>query len=213
MGVLSGALSYVRFRVEGSAPSNIATSLEEAISLRRFVALHPDGEDMESHGWVAPQAPFADSEPITCEQFLFSDKVWLAYREDSINLPRAMMKDLVKAKLNALSSGSNDAPGFSVKKAAHLAVVSELRRKTLPKSKVVEFFWDTSNSTLRFCARGKSTIERFSEFFQQTFGLALVPLSFAQMACGAQLSLGEQSKLESLQPQEIFYMKRRVEIH
>lgn len=196
MAILSGSISYVRFSVLGNLPNALVENFEKALAIRRFVPLHPEGRDLESSGWVSIQNPYLDDERLLNNQFLLGDLVILGFREDKISYPKAMLKDLVTRRLKELPEKNRE----------HLeaAVISELRGRILPQSKVVEVLWDLSKQQVRLFARGQGICERFQKLFEQTFQLKLKAMTYPEMALSAQLSLRDKALLESLQPQEIF---------
>ena len=206
MGVIKGSSTYTRFQVEGSEPSNFIEQFERAIEIRRFVPLHPEGEDTDSMGWVLFQKPFADDEPILNDAFLFGQTIVLGYREDNMTYPKALIKDLVKKRLDEYQEKNQSEASFQIKKTIEASVVSELRKRILPRSKVVDCVWDLTRHEVRFFARGKGIVDRFVSFFEQSFGLKLFLTNFSELAVRAQLSLMEKSLLEHLETQEIFKM-------
>jgi recombination associated protein RdgC len=213
VGIVKGSLSYLRFKVEGPVPSNYVEVFEQAIEIRRFVPLHPDGEDNESFGWVPMHRPYADDEPILNDHFLYGERVTLAYREDAISFPKAMVKDMVQQRLDEHREKNHVEASNQVRHAAEAAIMSEMRKRVLPKSKVVDVLWDLSRAELRFFARGKGVSERFVALFEQTFQVRLRQMTFAELAISADLSLRAKSMLETLTPQEIFKMSVRTEVN
>lgn len=213
MGVVKGALTYVRFKVEGEVPSNYVGVFEQAIEVRRFVPLHPEGEDNESVGWVPMHRPYADDEPVLNDHFLFGERVVVGYREDAMRFPKAMIKDLVQQKMDVYREKNHVEASNQIRHAAESAVMSEMRSRILPNSKVVDVQWDLSRGEVRFFARGKGICERFVALFEQTFQVRLKQMNFAELALSADLSLRAKSMLETLNPQEIFKMAVRTEVN
>lgn len=213
MGILSGSSTYLRFKIEGEIPSGYLELFEKSINMRRFVPLHVDGEDTESVGWVSFQKPYDDEIKIFNDNFLFNNAIVLGYREDAISYPKAMMKDWIQKRLDEFQEKNQNAASWQTKKAIEAAVVSELRKRILPKSKVVNFSWDLSRGELRFFARGKSIADRFISHFEQTFQMKINLISFADLALRTNLSLMDKGLLETLEPQEIFKIVARTEVN
>ena len=180
----------------GTPPGNLIETFERALSVRRFVPLHLEGKDTESSGWVSVQRPYLDDEPILNNSFLFGERVVLGYREDKISLPKAMLRDLVEQRVQKFPETS--------RQILESAVMSELRQRMLPQSKVVEILWDLSRSELRLFARGQGFAERFEKLFEQTFGLKLRQLTYPEMALSSPLSLRSKGLLENLNEAVIF---------
>lgn len=211
MAIFNGSMNYLRYDVVGELKQPQVEHLESALGLRRFVSLRPEGEDLESIGWVPLQRPFVDEVPLTNNYFLFSERVVFGFREDKIVLPRPMLKDLVQHRLEQHSKNSGEEPSLQTKHAVELAVRAELRMKLLPKTRIVDVMWDLSRRELRFFARGQGLTERFVEFFEESFELKLELHDFSNMAMREDLSLRSKAMLESLRPAEIFPRKVVVE--
>lgn len=196
MAILSGSMTYLRFAVIGTPPSNLIENFERALSVRRFVPLHPEGQDSETAGWVSVQNSYLDDQPILNDQFLFQERVVLGYREDKLSFPKAMFRDLVELRMKEFPDQN--------RQVIESAVMSELRRRVLPKSKVVDVLWDLSRSELRFFARGQGLIERFEKLFEQTFQMRLKQLTYPEIALSSQVSLRSKGLLENLNEAVIF---------
>ena len=204
MGVLSGAMNYLRYRVEGTPKLPLVENLEMAFEMRRFVSLKPQGEDVESFGWVPTQKAYVDHVALTNDKFLFGERVMFGYREDQITYPRQMVKELVEDRIEKYAKDKGEEPSYQTKHAIELAIRSEIRIKILPKSKVTDVLWDLEREELRFFARGQGLNERFIKFFQESFELKLSPKGFSELAMLEDLSLRSKAMLETLKPIEIF---------
>jgi hypothetical protein len=196
MAILSGSMTYLRFAVIGTPPNNLIENFERALAVRRFVPLHPEGQDSETAGWVSIQNSYLDDQPILNDQFLFQERVVLGYREDKLSFPKAMLRDLVELRMKEFPDQS--------RQVIESAVMSELRRRVLPKSKVVDVLWDLSRSELRLFARGQGLVERFEKLFEQTFQMRLTQLTYPQIALSSQVSLRSKGLLENLNEAVIF---------
>lgn len=211
MPVFAGQMSYLRYQVVGEVKSPFLETLETALSFRRFTALKPEGEDVETAGWVPVQRPFGDDIPLTNDLFLFGERVVLGYREDQFAYPKQLLKDLVQERVDKHREKYGERPSAQTKHAIQLAVRSELRFKMLPKSRVVEVLWDMDRREVRFFARGKGLSDRFADFFQETFEVGLTPMGFSQWALNEDLSLRSRGHLETMRPIEIFPKRIVVE--
>lgn len=213
MGVLKGSFNFLQFRVDGEIPSNWVSKFEPSITLRRFSPLRPMGDDTESCGFVSPKSPFNDDQTLDAAEYIYSDQLYLAYREDTIKIPQALVKDLVAARVKEQETKTGHYVGSKTKSMIHAAIIAELRARILPKSTVVEFVYDVPAGTLRFFGRGKAVLERFVALFQQTFELRLVQLGFEERAVSASLPYSLESNLSLLHHKEIFPRKERLEIN
>lgn len=210
MSVLKGTMNYLRFRVQTHSKHSI-DALEQAVAMRRFIPLHPQGEDLESYGWVSFQRPYADDLALTNDLFLFGERVVLGFRLDTIAYPKALVKDMLFRKCEEHERQMGQKPSFRAQRMLELSVISELRGKILPKTKVAEWVFDMQRQELRLFARGQAISERFQKLFSQTFQVEITPISFVAQAMAAELPLREKAFLETLSHQPIFRTKHITE--
>ncbi|MBH1989072.1 MAG: hypothetical protein I8H75_04695 [Myxococcaceae bacterium] len=196
MAIFSGSMTYLRFSVLGSLPNQIVGHFEKVLSVRRFIPLHPEGRDTETSGWVPLNTPYLDDAPLLSEQFLFGERVVLGYREDKLSIPKPLLKDLVEKRLREFPDKN--------RQMLEEIVVSELRQRILPKSRVIDVLWDLSRSELRLFGRGQGVLERFERLFEQTFHLQLKQLTYPEIAQASQVSLRSKGILENLSETVIF---------
>lgn len=212
MGVFKGTIQYTRLSVEGELPSDWIGHFETSLKLRRFVPLHEEGSDVESQGFVLAQAPFDDEAELLNTSFYFDNRIILAFRRDTIRLPKAYMKELVKKRIEEQRQKLGEEPPRKTCKAIEEAVIYEVRKRVFPKSQIVDFAWDLEKKQVRLFGRGKSLIENFTKLFEQCFGLKIQPYSFAEQALGIEMPLLSKGQLETLVPQELYQPTYRVEV-
>lgn len=212
VGVFHGTIQYTRFCVDGELPSDWMGIFETSLKLRRFVPLHEDGTDVESQGFVLAQAPFADDSELLNTHFYFDGRLVLAFRRDTIRLPKAYMKELIKKRIEEQKQKLGEEPSRKTIKAIEEAVIYEVRRRVFPKSQIVDMCWDFQKNELRLFGRGKSLIENFTKLFEQTFPMKLRQKTFAEQAMGIDLPLRSKGQLESLVPQELYQPVYRTEV-
>jgi hypothetical protein len=203
VGALSGNASYLRFFVDGEAPEAIGDVFEQAVEARRFTPLVDKGEDLETGGWVPIEDPFDDELPITRDRFHFGDFIALTYREDSFSFPRPLVQRRVKKKLEELAE-KGEKVNKGKKKQAELAVLSELKKKMLPRPRVMDVVWDMPRRELRVFGRGPMGKERATACFERTFAVRLQHATWAARAFSLDLSGRARSVLEQLAPEFVF---------
>jgi DNA recombination-dependent growth factor C len=212
VGVFRGTIQYTRFVVDGDLPSDWIGNFEASLKLRRFVPLHEEGSDVESQGFALAQAPFDDDAEIFNDAFYFDGRIILAFRRDTVRLPKAYMKELVKKRIEEMRQKLGEEPPRKTCKAIEESVIFEVRKRVFPKSQIVDLCWDIEKKHLRLFGRGKSLIENFTTLFEQTFSLKIRPLHFAEQAMGIELPLRDKGHLETLVPQELYQPTYRVEV-
>lgn len=207
MGALVGNVNYLRFFVDGEPPAAFGDVFEQAVESRRFTPLTERSDEGESAGWVPLEDPLDDELPITRDRFIFGDLIALAYREDKYALPRSLIKRRVRQKLEELEQRGelkDEKPSKSLKKQVELAVIAELKKKSLPRSRAIDVVWDTTRRELRIFGRGPMATERAAACFERTFAVRVNQATWAGRAFQLDLSLRARSILEQLTPELLF---------
>ena len=207
MGALNGSLSYMRFLVEGEPPKNPGTAFEKSLESRRFMPLSPGADTPESGGWVASESPFDDDLPLTRDLFLFGDLVAITYREDKWAIPRQVLKREVARRVKKIVDEEGKDPDTLSKafmKAVEDAVLSELKQKTMPRTKLVDVVWDMQRSEARVFGRGTVVTERVASLFERTFKLKVDIGPWAARAFSLDIGSRAMSVLERLSPGWLF---------
>ena len=203
MGSIKGTASYLRFDVDGDPPAGFAEKYEQAIEARRFMPLAEQSEELEAAGWVPFEEPLDDELPITRELFQFGGLICLAYREDKMVLPRALLKHLAKRRLAELEQAGEEITR-TTRRAVDAAVAAELRQKVLPRTRVVDLIWTPERREVRVFGRGPLVTERLAALFERTFALRIDLATYARRAFALDLSDRARNVLEHLQPEAVF---------
>jgi DNA recombination-dependent growth factor C len=204
MGALRGNASYMRFSVLGDPPRDFAMIYEQGVEARRFLPLSAEGDEMESAGWASIVEPYDEDLPLTRHDFVFDNRIALCFREDKFTFPAAYVRAQVAKKARVLEEKEDRPLKARDYKLLKEAVQGELRRKTLPRTKVVEMVWDLDRGEVRVFGSGKVVTERFAALFERTFGAQLEMANFAQRAYAVDLAARSRDLLEGLSPQMIF---------
>jgi recombination associated protein RdgC len=212
VGVFRGTIQYTRFFVDGDLPSDWIGHFEASLKLRRFVPLHEEGSDVETQGFALAQCPFKDEAELLNTHFYYDGRIILAFRRDTIRLPKAYLKELIKKRIEVQRVKLGEEPSRKTCKAIEEAVIYEVRRRVFPKSQIVDLCWDINKGELRLFGRGKSLIENFTKLFEQCFPLKLRPKNFAEQAMAIELPLRTKGQLETLVPQELYQPTYRTEV-
>jgi len=173
MGALSGRLSPLAFKVQGSVES--WDKVLEQLTRLRFQEISPESGKQQSFGWVNLTDPFATrfEKPAI---FFGESVVGLSMRMDSITIPGSQVKLRLVQRVRALLEES----GRENITKAELAsmkddLVAELSRKTFPTIKVYEMLYHTGTGRLWFFGKSKSVVQTFFDLFYETFSLGMVP--------------------------------------
>lgn len=203
MGALRGSLSYLRYLVDGDVPDNPGTAWEKSLQSRRFLPLNPQGETLESAGWVPLEAPFDDDTRMSRDLFLFGDIVAVGYREDKYAIPRPLLQRETRKRIEKIVREEKKDPDELSRafiKAVEATVLVELKARTIPRSKVIDVVWDLARKEVRVFGRGTIVTERLSSLFERTFQMRMELGSYAARAFALDLGSRNQAMLEKLSP-------------
>lgn len=206
MGALNGSLSYLRFLVDGGLHEKL-DHVEKSVQSRRFVPLLPHQESPESAGWVPTEAPFDDERKMTRDLFVFGDLVVVTYREDKWSIPRPLLKRETQKRIEKIIAEEKKDPdeiGKAFIKAVEQAVLTELKQKTMPRSKLVDVVWDVGRKEARVFGRGTVATERVASLLERTFQVRIDVGSYAARAFALDLGSRAQGVLERLSPGWLF---------
>ncbi len=192
MGAVNGSISFLRFK---TAPGDKTPQYTRSINARRFQALNPGEDANESAGWVAVEAPFDDENDIEKEQYTFGERIVIVYRQDTWVISKFRLRRETKlrvAKICEEESKSPDEVGRAFVKAVERSVLIDLRRRSTPRTKLVECVWTPERGEMRAFGRGIVVTERVSALFERTFG---VRCDLAVPAVRAVELVGEDARL------------------
>lgn len=199
-GALTGAARYLRFIVDGNAES--ISKIEASIEARRFMPIPKHGEHDMSAGWAPLEHPLDGTMPIAGGALLFGDTIALSYREDRITIPKRLFLHRVRTRLKQLEE-AGEKIDRSVRQAVMLACKAELRRQTLPRTRTVDVVWDCSRNELRVFASGGIVNDRIVALFERTFGVRLIPSTFASRVDAMGLSQRAMAVFDGLVPSRL----------
>ena len=204
MSVLKGSMDYRRFLGTGEVPDMRNPATLKALQARAFLPLHPDGESIESAGWVSPTDPHGPQDTANGDT-LFMDPsatlVVLTYREDKYAIPRPVLQAAVRERIAKIVKEEDKAEkelSRAFIKVVEKAVLAELRHKFLPKRKVIEAVWATDKAELRVFGGGG--MERVPSLLERTFGVRVEPATYAARAYAGAINEDECKRLDKLFP-------------
>lgn len=176
MPLLSGSVTITRLAiVESKAPAlfDSIETMRRNVNERRFLPVLNSADALTSCGWVAVDRPFDDAPEI---EFMFGDRIVLGFREDTIKIPRPLLKREAQKRIEKIiaEEGKNpDDIGRAFVKAVEAAIVAELRQKIPAKTKIVEVEIPCDGAgNVRVFGKG-TIIERVQALTERTFALSL----------------------------------------
>lgn len=177
MGLLKGALTVRRFRVQGEVPDDFRTSYADALNDHAFRDPPSIAQGAETVGWCRVNN-LLDTEFNDLNDWLFDRYLMAALRTDKKVLPARLFRAHLDKRIAAwcIEHGRGKAPA-SVRAELKEALEQEMYARTLPRVAVVEFCWNVVDGWVIFHSTSESANDRFRKLFRTTFGLGLLPFS------------------------------------
>lgn len=184
MPFTSGSVSFRRFRVIGSSPTQVSQEHIDALKSQAFTPTEFGVPPATEYGWVGGRHVL-DAE-FSFDANVFHDCLHVAMRVDTNKYPPALKEALLLSEEAAAAKGNPS--GFiskSQKRQAKDAVAKkvdeELRTGKYRRSKMVPVLWDVAADVL-YAAVSDSAAELLRKLFTKTFHLDLSPIDPTAMA-------------------------------
>ena len=198
MGALNGSLTYAKYYVDGDLPADFRDSFTERVQQSTFVPLAAEDEDEERTGWCSIEHPF-DLE-LDRHKIFFNEYLNLGYRTDKWRLPSALVKaHYTEAERKYMADQKKTKVSKREKEDIKAVVEQKLKRQLLPAMKVIDVSWNLHRGELRFWTQSAKVCELFEEFFEETFGVTLVPETAYTSATEYELGDKELGLLEQIE--------------
>lgn len=174
MGAFKGSLSYKIFHVQGEIQDDWKERYIERIQANAFTPLTPEHEDGISEGWVPIDRPLQLE--FDLYSVLFDHFINLGFRQDRYSIPKALLKAHV-AEAEREYMRENDKTELSKFERDDIKamVELELREQQLPKMRIIDVSWDLRSGRVRFWSQANKLCETFQGYFEDTFGLKVLP--------------------------------------
>ncbi|MFZ5481079.1 MAG: recombination-associated protein RdgC [Myxococcota bacterium] len=175
MGILKGALSVRRYRVDGEVPESFRDSYVKALEDNAFRdALSPLHKE-ERLGWVQIHN-LLDTGFADLNQWLYNHYAVFAMRVDKKVLPAKLFKARLEKKVQAWCQENNrERAPHAVKTELKEALEAEMLQQTLPRVQLYECGWNVAEGWVVFHNQSELPNDKFRKLFHRTFGLVLIP--------------------------------------
>ena len=173
MGIMKGALSVRRYRVEGDLPPEFHQIAAEALEGHAFHEPASKTHKEEVIGWVQSQN-LLDTDFQNRNNWLFSPYIIFSMRMDKKSVPGTLLRAHVdrKARAWAEAKGKEKCPA-GVKRELREQIELEMLAKTLPRVRVVEVCWNYDAGIVLFHSHSEGANDTFRKLFHRSFGLEL----------------------------------------
>lgn len=175
MGLFSGSVSYIRYKVKGKIPNGIKNVALEKLKEFSFREIDPLSLSEKSAGWVSAEnmaSTFFDDLHFAKDPYLVFSLRIDARRVPALAMKAAFLREEIKYKkatgLERLRKKDKDL----LKEQVHI----DLIKKALPTPSVYDISWNTSTGTVLFFSTSRKANEEFLSFFSRSFDIKLIPL-------------------------------------
>lgn len=199
MSLFRGSLTYVRFFVDGDAPSDLASHGLAKVKRKVQRPLTADDEEPERSGWCKVGEAFELE--LEHEDVFYNEFVNLGFRTDKWAIPGALLKSKVaEAEKIYLEKKGKERLSRKEKLELKEVVARKLRRNLVPQVRSNDVTWNTNEGIVRFFGTSPKVHMVFTDLFEKTFQVKL--LREAPYTLGHRLGLtkAQESALVDAEP-------------
>ncbi len=177
MGILKGALSGRRYRVEGELPEGWRDTYIEALEANSFrEPLSPTRKE-PTMGWVQAHN-LLDTSFLDVNQWLYNQYALFSLRIDKKVIPSKLFKaTLQKRQQHWCTANNRDRCPPGVREEVKEALELEMLKQTLPNVALLECVWNVVDGWLFLHNDSETANDTFRKLFYRTFSLRPVPWS------------------------------------
>ena len=201
MGAFSGSLTYRQYSVRDVVPDDHMPLFQAGIERNVFRPLDPSNDQDRSIGWCNPK--FAMDLELDSSTYVYTDYIVLAMRVDAWSIPATTLKLYTEAEVQRvmLEQKRESLSRYEYAEARE-RVTMELKRRILPTIKVIDMVWNLQQGIVRFFSSSQRSNVDFTDLFEGTFGLTLMPYGAFSAAHSDQAGLleVERERLEVIEP-------------
>lgn len=208
MGAISGTLTYKLFYVQGELPRDWKDRFIQNVQHHAFEPLTPEGDEEESMGWVIIDRPLHTD--FDLYSMLFDHFINLSLRQDRYVIPSALLNaHMEEATREYLQENEKKKLSKFEKDDLKEMVKRRLKEQQLPRMRIIDMSWDIRTGRVRFWSHSNKMCELFQGFFEDTFGLKLLPANPYINAVELGLEPEEVEVLQAVEPSN--FVGRRPE--
>lgn len=175
MGILKGALSVRRYRVEGEAPEGFRDTWRDALDAHGFREPLSPVHKEETVGWVQAHN-LLDTTFADLDRWLYNHYALFALRMDKKVLPAKLFAAHLQKRQEAWCKANNrERVPPPVKKELRELLEVEMLRQTLPRVTTTEVAWHIGEGWCIVHSGSERVNDTFRKLFFRTFGLVATP--------------------------------------
>lgn len=171
MSAIKGTITIRRYAVLDMPEDYPRARMMKGIRAHMFLPIDPQSDALSSTGWVSIEnSEDADLHP---EKTHFGDQVRLSLRIDVLKPAPADVKRLLGPKIAAMAAEEGRPLSRRERALLKEEVVRDLKKRLLPKAKLIDMVWHLDENRVYFWSQGKGANESFVDLFVKSFGLRI----------------------------------------
>lgn len=180
MALLSGTLTYKKFRITEELPKNFKESLVQNLPRHAFREIAPQRNPEYSIGWINAFDPMDTL--LGLDKVLFGKYILLGIRRDKKSLSGPMLKAQLSA---AIKAQLRERKGRKLSREESASLRDTIREKMLadisPATAFFEVVWNYETQEVFFSSLAAKACTEFAELFEETFKLPLEEQNLVSM--------------------------------
>jgi DNA recombination-dependent growth factor C len=175
MGILKGAMSVRRYRVDGEPPEDFRDRYIQSLEEHAFREALSAGHKEERAGWVQIHN-LLDTSFLDVNRWLYNQYAIFALRVDKKVLPAKLFRaHLEKRVAQWCEEQKRERCPASVRTELKEALELDMLSRTLPRVALFEVGWNINDGYVLFHNQSELANDRFRKLFFRTFGMQLIP--------------------------------------
>ena len=198
MPVLSGAVTFSRFRVEPAkeAPSDIKRWLTRGLKAHAFEPIDRRSEEERAAGFV--ELENAEASDFSTSHLFYGEYALFSFRIDTIKVPAAALKAEMTKWQAAFEKENARPPSRSEKNQFKGEVRQMLRNRATPRTNILDVAWNLKTQQVQIWAASRKVVDEITIALESALGVKLIgitPASMAQTAGIDESALGPTAEL------------------
>jgi len=176
MPILSGSVTFARFRVEPAKEghSDLRHGFARGLKTNAFEPLDRKSDEDRSAGFAELENP--DSTEFAPSNLFYGERALFCWRVDTLRVPSAHARDELKRWMLAFEKEHHRRPSKVERSAARANIRDELRKRATPNSKNHDVAWTIGAKQLQIWTGSRKTVDEISVAIEGAFAVKLVPM-------------------------------------
>lgn len=203
MALLSGPVTYSRFRVLGGGPKRLDDALLDKLRAHVIGKQRVARSDGTDAGWIGGRHIL--DRHFDVEKNVILDCLHFGLRVDASRVPPDLMRAYTEMEMEALKPRDDSgritaAQRMEARQTAKRRAEQEIREGRFRRLRQAPILLDAERDTLYVCATQAATLDRLHLLFKETFNKRLEPVTAGSLAYAFAERAGLSRALEHLEP-------------